>query len=214
MSGAKGSGAFRSRAFRMLIGIALIGVGVSCYRISLLGVDAFTCMNLGISGFLGVSFGNWQLCANAAILLAVFFLARGNIGPGTLVNMVLVGYIADALCRLLLTCFGLRPGLSLRCCFLLLGTLFAALGCALYMDAELGVSPYDSLAIILVKLFHGKLSFRLARVLSDVTVICIGVGFCLAAHNDLREIIGPGTVVNALCNGPLIQLFRTRIRKA
>ena len=209
MSGANGPGTFRGRVFRMFIGIALIGIGVGCYRVSLFGVDAFTCMNLGISGFLGVSFGNWQLCANAAILLAVFFLDRESIGLGTLVNMVFVGYIADALCWLLPA----RLGLSQRCLFLLLGTLFAALGCALYMDAELGVSPYDSVAVILEKLTDGRLSFRTARMLSDVTVICVGVGFCMAARNDLQEIIGLGTIVNALCNGPLIQMFRLQIRK-
>ena len=53
----------------MLLGIALISVAVGCYRLSEFGVDAFTCMNLGISGFLGMSFGNWQLFVNIVILM-------------------------------------------------------------------------------------------------------------------------------------------------
>ena len=44
------------RFWMMLLGIALISVAVGCYRLSEFGVDAFTCMNLGISGFLGMSF--------------------------------------------------------------------------------------------------------------------------------------------------------------
>lgn len=60
------------RIGKMLLGILLIGMCVAAYRISLFGVDAFSCMNLGISGFLGISFGTWQLIMNAAVLIVVF----------------------------------------------------------------------------------------------------------------------------------------------
>ena len=76
------------------------------------------------------------------------------------------------------------------------------------MAAELGVSPYDSVAILLEKQTKGKLPFRTARVLSDVTCVVIGVAFCLLGKNELREIVGLGTILNALFNGPLIQFFR------
>ena len=59
------------RFWMMLLGIALISVAVGCYRLSEFGVDAFTCMNLGISGFLGMSFGNWQLFVNIVILIEI-----------------------------------------------------------------------------------------------------------------------------------------------
>ena len=45
----------------MLTGILFISICVGCYRLSNFGVDAFSCMNLGISGFLHMSFGTWQL---------------------------------------------------------------------------------------------------------------------------------------------------------
>lgn len=43
----------------MLTGILLIGMCVASYRMSGFGVDAFSCMNLGVSGFLRMSFGTW-----------------------------------------------------------------------------------------------------------------------------------------------------------
>ena len=49
------------RTGMMLAGILLIGVSVALYRLAAFGVDPFTGMNLGISTFLGWSFGNWQL---------------------------------------------------------------------------------------------------------------------------------------------------------
>ena len=197
-----------ARVRRMCLGVLFIGIAVACYRLSLFGVDAFTCMNLGVSGFLHVGFGTWQLLVNLCILAVVFFLGRENIGLGTVVNMVFVGYIADFLCWLALEVLGLHAGLPGRIAFLAVGSLFAALGCALYMAAELGVSPYDSVAILLEKQTKGKLPFRTARVLSDVTCVVIGVAFCLLGKNELREIVGLGTILNALFNGPLIQFFR------
>lgn len=84
----------------MVAGILLIGISVGLLRLAAFGVDPFSCMNMGISGFLGMSFGNWQLIANILLLIVVFFTARSFIGLGTVVNMVFVGYIADFVCWL------------------------------------------------------------------------------------------------------------------
>lgn len=199
------------RFFLMLSGILLISICVGCYRLGAFGVDAFTGMNLGISGFLGLSFGTWQLIANGLILILVFFTVRSYIGLGTVVNMVCVGYIADFLCWLVNDVARIEMTLPLRILALLLGTLFASLGVALYMKADMGISPYDSVAPIIVKLTRDKIPFQYARISSDIAAIVIGLLFCLASKGNIWTIIGVGTVINALFNGPLIQFFRNRI---
>lgn len=199
------------RFFLMLSGILLISICVGCYRLGAFGVDAFTGMNLGISGFLGLSFGTWQLIANGLILILVFFTVRSYIGLGTVVNMVYVGYIADFLCWLVNDVARIEMTLPLRILALLLGTLFASLGVALYMKADMGISPYDSVAPIIVKLTRDKIPFQYARISSDIAAIVIGLLFCLASKGNIWTIIGVGTVINALFNGPLIQFFRNRI---
>lgn len=201
------------RILLMFVGILLIGMCVASYRMSGFGVDAFSCMNLGVSGFLRMSFGTWQLIINAVLLVVVWFTIRHCIGLGTVVNMVCVGYTADFLCWVFLDQIGLTVTLQLRILFLILDTLLASLGCACYMIANMGISPYDSVAFIIVKYAHEKISFRLARVLSDLVVIVIGVTFCVMAHNSIWQIVGLGTIVNACVNGPLIQFFRDRIKK-
>lgn len=195
----------------MLVGILLIGMCVATYRMSGFGVDPFSCMNLGISGFLRMSFGTWQLIINAVILVIVWFTVRQYIGLGTVVNMVCVGYTADFLCWIFLEQIGLQVTMPLRILFLILGTLFASLGCACYMIANMGIAPYDSVAFIITKYTHERIPFRFARVVSDLTVVVIGIVFCLMAHNSIWEIVGLGTIVNACLNGPLIQFFRDRI---
>ncbi|WP_275443062.1 YczE/YyaS/YitT family protein [Petralouisia muris] len=202
-----------ARILMMLVGILLIGMCVASYRMSGFGVDPFSCMNLGVSGFVGMSFGTWQLIVNAVLLIIVWFTVRHCIGLGTIVNMVCVGYTADFLCWLCLEQMGLHVTTPLRIFLLALGTLFASLGCACYMVAEMGIAPYDSVAFIVTKYTKERVSFRVARVLSDLIVIVIGITFCLLAKNNIWEIVGLGTIVNACCNGPLIQFFRERFEK-
>jgi len=199
------------RTVMMVSGIAFISLCVGLYRLSGFGVDAFTCMNLGISGFLDMQFGTWQLIMNAMILAVVFFTARECIGAGTIVNMVCVGYGADLLCWLGQDAGQVELTLPLRIGALVLGSVFAGLGVAFYMVAEMGVAPYDSVAIIIEKLTGGKIPFHYGRVGSDVTVVIVGVIFCLLAGDSLWTIIGLGTICNACLNGPLIQFFRKHV---
>lgn len=202
---------FVKRCIMMVTGILFIGICVGAFRLSAFGVDAFTCMNLGISGFLGMQFGTWQLIMNTAILIVVFFTARECIGAGTIVNMVCVGYMADFICWIVQDQLQIAMTLPLRIGALIAGSLFAGIGVAFYMVAEMGIAPYDSVAIIIQKQAKGRIAFQAARVMSDVTVVVIGVAFCLLARGNLWLIIGIGTICNALFNGPIIQFFKTHL---
>ncbi|MCI8665711.1 MAG: hypothetical protein HFG82_03460 [Dorea sp.] len=199
------------RCVMMITGILFIGICVGAFRLSAFGVDAFTCMNLGISGFIHMSFGNWQLIMNGAILVLVFFTIRHCIGAGTIVNMVGVGYMADFICWLFHEALKVEMVLPLRIVALVIGCLFAGLGVSFYMVAEMGIAPYDSVALIIEKWTQGKIPFQYARVVSDVTVVIIGVVFCLLSGGELRLIIGIGTICNALFNGPLIQFCKVHV---
>ena len=197
----------------MLAGIFMIGMCVASYRISGFGVDAFSCMNLGVSGFLGMTFGTWQLIVNGVLLVVVWFTVRSCIRPGTIVNMVGVGYMADFICWLFQEALKVEMTLPLRTAALIIGCVFAGLGVSFYMVAEMGIAPYDSVAFIITRYAGEKISFRAARVMSDLTAVSVGVIFCLIAGNRLWEIIGLGTIVNACVNGPLIQFFRGKFEK-
>lgn len=201
------------RAGMMILGILFIGLCVSFLRLSGFGVDPFSAMNLGISGFIGWSFGTWQLLMNAVILVIVFFQARHCIGAGTIINMILVGYIADFVCWLAQDVVQMEMSLPLRIIALALAQLMASMGVALYMVADMGIAPYDSVAIIIEKLTHQKIPFHKARVLSDVVVVIIGIAFAIASGAGVWAVAGIGTVINACFNGPLIQFFKTKLEK-
>ncbi len=202
---------FIKRCVMMVTGILFIGICVGAYRLSAFGVDAFTCMNLGISGFLHMTFGTWQLIMNAAILAVVFFTVRHCIGAGTIVNMICVGYMADFICWLFQGVLQVEMTLPLRMIALFIGSVFAGLGVAFYMVADMGIAPYDSVALMIEKAAKGKIPFQYARVCSDITAVIVGIVFCLLSGGNLWMVIGLGTVCNALFNGPLIQFFRLHV---
>lgn len=197
----------------MILGILFIGLCVSFLRLSGFGVDPFSAMNLGISGFIGWSFGTWQLLMNAVILVIVFFQARHCIGAGTIINMIFVGYIADFVCWLAQDVVQIEMSLPLRIIALVLAQLMASMGVALYMVADMGIAPYDSVAIIIEKLTHQIIPFHKARVLSDVVVVIVGIAFAIASGAGIWAVAGIGTVINACFNGPLIQFFKTKLEK-
>ena len=197
----------------MILGILFIGLCVSFLRLSQFGVDPFSAMNLGISGFIGWSFGTWQLLVNAIILVVVFFQARSCIGAGTIINMVFVGYIADFICYVANDVVQIQMNLPLRILALLLAQLMASMGVALYMVADMGIAPYDSVAIIIEKLTHQKIPFHKARILSDVVVVIIGIIFAIASGAGIWSVVGIGTIINACFNGPLIQFFKTKLER-
>ena len=188
------------RAGMMILGILFIGLCVSFLRLSGFGVDPFSAMNLGISGFIGWSFGTWQLLMNAVILVIVFFQARHCIGAGTIINMIFVGYIADFVCWLAQDVVQIEMSLPLRIIALVLAQLMASMGVALYMVADMGIAPYDSVAIIIEKLTHQKIPFHKARVLSDVVVVIVGIAFAIASGAGIWAVAGIGTVINACFN--------------
>ena len=205
---------FLSRRFIMMIsGIIILSISCSSFRLCELGTDAFTCMNLGISGFLNMQFGTWQLIWNTAVFIIVFFTARHCIGIGTLFNMVFIGYISDFICWGITDVMKVRMTLPLKVLALAIAIITVSIGASLYMVADLGVSPYDALAIIAEEKSRGKIQFGKARIATDAAAIIIGTVFCLLSGGNLWLIIGAGTILSACLNGPLIQFCITHLAK-
>lgn len=187
-------------------GVVLLGIALGFKRLAGIGVDPFSCMNMGVSSFLHLGFGTWQLMVNCLLFLLMVLWFRQLIGPGTLLNMVFIGYIGDFVMWL---AGAWAPGLPVRLLLFAAGLLLMAMGAGFYMVPQWGVAPYDALAIILSRKAHT--SFRLVRVMLDV--ICVGIGMvsAYAAGVGAFANVGLGTLVGALANGPLIQVFHKGI---
>ncbi|MDY3763596.1 MAG: hypothetical protein SO031_05635 [Candidatus Ventricola sp.] len=192
------------RVAALMLSILVMGLCVAVFKLIDVGTDPCSCMNLGISGKLGMSFGTWQLTLNIVLMLVVLRYAPEKISLGTLVNMVFVGYIAEFFMYLL---GGLIPqtGLSLTVRLLIFVPAMAAflLVAAIYMTVDLGCAPYDALPMVIAA--HTKrVSYRTIRMCWDLGALSIG--FVLGAT------VGIATLITGFCLGPAITAVGARLK--
>lgn len=176
------------------IGVVCIALGTTVCRVGNVGVDPFTAMNLGLSALVGMDFGTFQLLVNLVILVAVFAFDKWQIGLGTIINMVFVGYLIE----LFTWIYHLLPwqpsGLVSAGMHLVLGTLLFTLGVSLYLKTRMGVAPIDAIAPIAAERL--PFSYTACRMTQDISVTVLAV---LAGGP-----IGVFTVIAAFFTGPLI----------
>lgn len=200
------------RTVLSLSSILIMGFGISLFSVSGFGVDPFTSMNMNVANTLNISFGTYQLIVNAVILLYVVVVAhRGLVGVGTVFNMVGCGYVCEFFQGVIEPMVNSHYTLAVRIPLLLAGIVTLCFACSLFFTANVGVGPYDALGFMLSRGI--KLEHKWVRVITDITVILIGLtvsgGLTALLHGDFSQIknIGIGTVITAFCMGPLVNTF-------
>lgn len=181
-----------------VLGVLTSGVAVGFFSYSELGLDPFQCFAHGVWNLVPLSFGTWYVILNGVLLVLMAVFNRSKIGIGTLINLFLLGYVAEWSEAVLFRAFPDRS-LPLRAVMLVIGIVIMCFAAAMYFTADLGVSTYDVIAITLAERFP-KCPFRVFRITTDL--ICVLVGWSLGAA------VGAGTLVTAFFMGPLIDFFR------
>jgi len=188
-----------------ITGISILSVGLTFMRYAVLGVDPIVCLNIGIAKQLGISFGLWQLIFCVVLTFCMFIFDKSKIGFGTIYVLV-VGYKSDVLLWLLekIPVFEMFS-IQTRIISFAAGLIILYFGAAAYIEANLGLSPYDSIAIIISEKIKKLNWFRWIRVGTDA--LCVLGGFLLKSD------IGIGTLITVLIGGPLIAFFRKHISR-
>ena len=164
------------RIWITLLSVILMGVFLSVLNLLGFGTDPFSFMNLSIAAALDISLGNWQLLLNMAMFLPVILWGRKQIGIGTVMNMVLVGYTMD-LCTWLWEWIRLPVLLQLPAAKILSMLVCLAgfvLSAATYMSTGMGTAPYDALPAMLHNRIR-RLPYWVVRLAWDVTTVVIGL---------------------------------------
>ncbi len=197
-----------------LLGIVICSASVGMFKFAMLGVDPYQSFLAGLDLVIPVRFSTISLVMNFLLLAFTFFADRHYIGIGTVFNLFLSGYIIEYVTKGLDLLFP-APSLLLRLIFLSAGIVIMAFAASLYFTADLGVSSYDSIALIITETWH-RGRFRTVRILNDLTAVVLGVGLFFLSGRDFSEIgavLGAGTVVTAFFMGPLISFFREKIAR-
>ena len=136
------------RIVMSLCGVLICAVSVGIFKLAALGVDPFQSLMSGLDELVPISFGTLYVIVNLILLTFTLLTDRHNIGIATFINLFLLGYITQFSYALLQKLFP-DPGLLFRFICLIIAIIIICFGSALYMTADLGVSTYDSVAIVL-----------------------------------------------------------------
>lgn len=196
------------------LGVVICGVSVGMFKHAALGVDPFQALMSGLDAVIPIRFGTLYVLVNLLLLLFALVFDRHKIGLATLINLFLLGYIAEFSQKCV---FALLPDPSLPVRFVLLGAaiVIMCMASAFYFTADLGVSTYDALSLIWSER-QKKLPFFACRVISDLVCVVLGVLLCRLAGFTLAGItreVGIGTVVTAFFMGPLIEFFNRTVAR-
>ena len=200
------------RILMSLAGVLICAVSVGMFKRAALGVDPFQSLMSGLNAAIPISFGTLYTAANILLLLFALLFDRHYIGIATFINLFLLGYVTEFSLAMLLKWL---PELSLpgRLLLLAAAVVILCLSSALYFTADLGVSTYDAVALVMARKW--KLApFKFCRVGCDLGCVALGSALFLlsgGAWAALPEIVGIGTIITAFFMGPLIEVFNVRV---
>ena len=197
------------RILMSALGVAICGISVGMFKHAALGVDPFQSLMSGLDAVIPIRFGTLYVIVNLVLLLFALLLDRRKIGLATMINLVLLGYIAEfsqAFCRSLFPTMGIAGRLVL----LAIAIVIMCLASAFYFTADLGVSTYDAVALIWSEK-QDRLRFRYCRIICDSVCVLAGTLLCLAGGVKVSGVVGIGTIVTAFFMGPLIEFFNRKV---
>ncbi len=205
---------FKKRLAMTLFGVITCAVSVGIFKIAALGVDPFQSFMAGLDALVPIKFGLLYSIANAFLLLFALIFDRHYIGIATIINLFLVGYITQYTYGFLQTVI-VNPSLITRVICLAIGVVVMCFGSAFYMTADLGVSTYDAIALIICNTWK-KGKFQYIRIITDLVCVVLGVTLFLISGgkvSKIHTIAGVGTIITAFFMGPLIEFFNVHITR-
>ena len=203
----------RQRRIIMSAAGVLIGaISVGFFKLAAFGVDPFQSFMSGMDQLIPIEFGTLYVIVNAALLLFALIFDHHYIGVATFINMFFLGYVVQFSYDMLQLIFP-DPSMLLRCGCFAFGFVSLCLGSSIYMTADLGVSTYDAIALIMTNKW--KIGpFKYIRIATDVSCVLLGIAMFLlggGALSDIPAFVGVGTILTAFVMGPLIDFFNRKV---
>ena len=185
---------------RIVGGLIVFAFGVHLTIYANIGLAPWDCLGMGIAKHTPLNYG-MAMTIMAVTILFIDILLKEKIGFGTILDSLLTGNFVQAYNSL--NPLPENHNLWLGICIMLLGFVFMAIGMMIYMKAQQGCGPRDSLLVGLGK--------RMPKVpIGIVEVILWGVvcllGFLLGGP------VGIGTLIGTFGAGLVMQIVYTIIR--
>lgn len=202
------------RIFMSLFGVIICAISVGVFKIAALGVDPFQSFMAGLDKLVPLDFGLLYIIVNALLLIFALVFDRHYIGIATFINLFLLGYITQFSYQFLQTVI-VEPSIFVRAACLVAGVVVICFGSAFYMTADLGVSTYDAVALIIVNTWK-KGKFQYVRIFTDIVCVILGAALFILGGGKISAIptiAGIGTIITAFFMGPLIEFFNVHVAR-
>ncbi|MCD8140039.1 MAG: DUF6198 family protein [Planctomycetaceae bacterium] len=183
------------RLLVMVMALSIGQFGVTLFILPALGADPYTAFAQGVAGKLAISVGSAHASLTVLIMVALWFIARKYVLPGTVVCSFFAGPFIDVYHWLLAGCIGPASPIWLRIVVVVVGTVLIAAGYALLIKAKSGLGAADLLPIIISDRYCFQ--YRWAKMGLDV--------FLAVTGSLLGGVIGIGTVIAVFLVGPVAQ---------
>lgn len=178
-----------------MLGLILFGASVALMVRAGLGLPSWDVLHQGLARRLGLPFG-WVVNGVALVVLLLWIPLRQRPGVGTIGNVFLVGFSADATLAVL----PIVEPMAARAGLLVAGVVLNGIATGLYIGAGLGPGPRDGL---MTGLAQRGYSIRVVRTAIELAVLAVGW--------LLGGTVGVGTVLYAVVIGPLAHHFIPRL---
>lgn len=194
-----------------VIGIFLLGLCVTFFIISELGVPPIASFPYSITLTTGISVGITTVFSHFCYIIIQIFLSKKIKWGSFLIQLsiaVLFGIFIDFTGWL----FAFLPEAEsyvLKGLYLVLAIMTCALALVFYFTADLPMMPYDTLTGIIVDKF--KLPFGKARVMSDISVVVLSLAICFTFLHSFGS-IGVGTLIAAYSIGRVSGILMPRMQ--
>lgn len=152
------------------IGLLVMALGIVLVIRADLGSAPWDVLNIGLYKQFGLTIGTWSIIVGVFVLSASAILGKAFPKIGAFINMFLVGVFMD---MYLVIPWLQTPSTWLgQMVMLIIGIIITAYGMAIYISANVGTGPRDSLMLVLMKLT--KIKVQWIRLGMEVIVLAIG----------------------------------------
>ncbi|MFA5474339.1 MAG: hypothetical protein WC225_02270 [Acholeplasmataceae bacterium] len=178
-----------------------MAVGGVLFLEASLGGDALLVMNQGLGNTLKVEPGTAMIISNMIVLSFIFIFFRKSIGLSTLLVTVLLGLAVNGIASL-----NIIKGSSylfINILMVLAGVIVGGFGVALYIYADLGLSPFEGVIIFVME--KTKKRFFLIKIINDIVLFTLGF--------IMGGVIGIGSIMTVFLFGPVIDIYLVLLKK-
>ena len=187
-------GGLAVRLTSLVVGLFLFALAIVLILESKLGLSPWDVLNQGLSNHTPLSFGMANVAVGLTVLLIAWSLG-GPPGVGTFANAILVGAFIQGLTAIPAVTALADDGLATRIPLLLVGIWLIGPASALYIGADLGAGPRDTLMLVGSRRTGRRVG--LVRAVLEVCALAVGIA--------LGGTFGIGTILFAVLVGPVVE---------